>query len=381
MPFSKQLPAPVSHLKARLRALKRPMVWGPGLILVLIVLFTLEYWLHPEWFDNTRSATNVESGFNPSVSLEDGAIGADIDSLPLLLNQLNGVVADETGDANQKQSDKTATKPSLFSELLKSQDQAASQNGGNLPNSNSAAPQSSPNSSLLRGSNGLPGQPLVGATPGLTGIGSSSLPSAVPSSLLPPSGISTPTPSLNLNSPNASSTNPPAPVSALQTALEQYQAQNNSAATSASGSPTASGLGNSVAAPASTTQTLTQPSAIAPVGNSGINYSSTPGVSSAPPSNSFNYLTQPQPDSSLPSGIDPGVPTAPSIAPVVPSSNLNPNFGQSSFQGQNNNGFNNSGFSGNAVQPSQLNQQPFSVPRRVPGRNIGGGQINTFSNP
>ncbi|MBW4489428.1 MAG: hypothetical protein KME12_16705 [Trichocoleus desertorum ATA4-8-CV12] len=378
MPFSKQLPAPVSHLKARLRALKRPMVWGPGIILLLIVFFTLEYWLHPEWFDNTRSATNVEEGFNPSVSLEDGAIGADIDSLPLLLNQLNGIAADEAEDASQKKNDKTATKPSLFSELLKSQGQAASPDG-NLPNSNSAAPQSSPSSSLLSASN-VPGQPLVGATPGLTGIGSSSLPSAVPSSLLPPSGISTPTPSLNLNSPNTSSTNPSAPVSALQRALEQSQAQNNSTAPSTSGSPTAAELGSNVAAPTSTTQTLTQPGAIAPVGNSGINYSSTPGVSSAPPSNSFNYLSQPQLGSNVPAGIEPVVPTAPSITPVVPSSNLNPNFGQSS-QGQNNNGFNNSGFSGNAVQPSQLNQQPFSVPRRVPGRNIGGGQINTFSNP
>ncbi len=320
----------------------------------------------------------MEEGFNPSVSLEDGAIGADIDSLPLLLNQLNGIAADEAEDASQKKNDKTATKPSLFSELLKSQGQAASPDG-NLPNSNSAAPQSSPSSSLLSASN-VPGQPLVGATPGLTGIGSSSLPSAVPSSLLPPSGISTPTPSLNLNSPNTSSTNPSAPVSALQRALEQSQAQNNSTAPSTSGSPTAAELGSNVAAPTSTTQTLTQPGAIAPVGNSGINYSSTPGVSSAPPSNSFNYLSQPQLGSNVPAGIEPVVPTAPSITPVVPSSNLNPNFGQSS-QGQNNNGFNNSGFSGNAVQPSQLNQQPFSVPRRVPGRNIGGGQINTFSNP
>ncbi|WP_190552230.1 hypothetical protein [Trichocoleus sp. FACHB-591] len=377
MPFSKQLPAPVSHLKARLRALKQPMVWGPGIILMLIVLFTLEYWLHPEWFENTQSATNVEGGFNPAVSSEDGAIGADIDSLPLLLNQLNSAPADQAQNKQEGGKDKVATKPSLFSELLKPKNPATTQNGNSTPSNSLSAPGSA-TSPLLSSNGGLPSQPGDGATPGFTGLNAPGLPTTAPSALLAPPKAST-IPSLNL--PNTSSTPASAPVSALQTAIEQAQLQKNAAGGSTSSSTTR--LDNNSTAPSST-QPYAQPNAIAPgFSNGGINYSSTPGVSSAPPSNSFNYLTQPQPDSSLPSGIAPVVPDAPAIAPVVPSTNSNPNFGQSSFSGsQNNNGFNNSGFSGNAgIQPSQLNQQPFSTPRRVPGRNIGGGQINTFSNP
>lgn len=369
MPFSKQLPAPVNHLKARLRAFKRPMVWGPSVILLLIVFFTLEYWFNPQWFENTPGTANVEGGFNPSVSSEDGAIGADIDSLPLLLNQLNEAPSTPAPDQNQ-QPDKVATKPSLFSELLKSGNPSATLNE-NSQSSNSlpASPTTSP---LLSSTSGLPTQPLVGATPGLT---STSSPSAFSSSLLTSSGGPTTSPSLNL--PNASSPSSPARVSALQTAIEQSQLQNNSTATA----PNAT-TGESGTSTPTSSQPFNPSSAIAPSGNSGINYSSTPGASSAPPGNSFNYLAQPQSDSTVPSGIAPVVPTAPSIAPVVPSSNLNSNFRQSSFQGNQNNGFNNSGFSGNAgLQPSQLNQQPFSAPRRVPGRNIGGGEINTFSNP
>ncbi|HEY9749155.1 MAG TPA: hypothetical protein V6C63_10785, partial [Allocoleopsis sp.] len=192
---------------------------------------------------------------------------------------------------------------------------------------------------------------------------------------------SVPNTSTSLSLPSTSGTSAPAPVSALQTAIEQSQLQNNATVTAPNATP-AAGAGNSATTPAGTNQTFNPSNAIAPSGNSGINYSSPPGVSSAPSVNSFNYLTQPQPDSTVPVGVAPVVPTAPSIAPVIPSSNLRSNFRQSSFQGNQNNGFNNSGFSDNAgLQPSQLNQQPFSAPRRVPGRNIGGGEINTFSNP
>jgi len=211
----------------------------------------------------------------------------------------------------------------------------------------------------------------VGSTPGLTGISSSPSPS---SSLF--TGPQLPTVNLGLDQPKPSTDNAAAPVSALQTAIEQTQAQSNASATA----PNSATTGSNATAPTATNQTFTPANAIAPSGNSSINYSSTPGSSSAPVGNSFNYLTQP--DSSASAGVAPVVPAVPSIDPVVPSSNLNSSFRQSSFQGNQNNGVNNSGFSGNAgLQPSQLNQQPFSVPRRIPGRSIGGGEINTFSNP
>jgi hypothetical protein len=74
--------------------------------------------------------------------------------------------------------------------------------------------------------------------------------------------------------------------------------------------------------------------------------------------------------------------TSPSTL-VTPS-----NLGQTQTQFPNQfNQVNNSGFNPNVgnvgTQANQLSQpQPnFSVPRQIPGRYIGGGQINTFANP
>lgn len=72
----------------------------------------------------------------------------------------------------------------------------------------------------------------------------------------------------------------------------------------------------------------------------------------------------PQP-TSIPN-ITPSTPptSVENVAPTTPQSSVNasPNFGTT----QNN---------------SEINSQPFTAPRSTPGRYIGGGSINTFSNP
>ncbi|MGF1494434.1 MAG: hypothetical protein ACFBSC_18720 [Microcoleaceae cyanobacterium] len=62
---------------------------------------------------------------------------------------------------------------------------------------------------------------------------------------------------------------------------------------------------------------------------------------------------------------NPAVPTTQTAQPNVQNFQVNPNSPNNSVR------------SNVLLQP----QQPFSVPRPIPGRTIGGGQINTFSNP
>ena len=106
--------------------------------------------------------------------------------------------------------------------------------------------------------------------------------------------------------------------------------------------------------------------------------------------NSFTYLTQPQVNNPNPSQPGTTLPTPlyPSAVPPVPVPNSSNNFGYP----QQSNALNttnvhrmitNPGFQRDfrspALQP--LQPVPSTPPRRIPGRYIGGGQINTFSNP
>jgi len=108
---------------------------------------------------------------------------------------------------------------------------------------------------------------------------------------------------------------------------------------------------------------------------------SRPGVSA----NSGTYLS--------PSayGVPPAIPSLPAANAPVPATNLGrsalpPNqFGQGQNAGLNQN-FVNPGGQNFANPPGTTAVQavpppPFSAPRSVPGRYIGGGQINTFGNP
>ncbi|HEY9648185.1 MAG TPA: hypothetical protein V6C88_17545, partial [Chroococcidiopsis sp.] len=100
-------PSSIRYLKARLRVLKKPAVWG-SLSLVLLTLGTFAvYWKYSKILgkgsqaqspaSNTGSGTGVASldglprtGNNSSIpSQSDSAIGADIDTLPLLLNDFS----------------------------------------------------------------------------------------------------------------------------------------------------------------------------------------------------------------------------------------------------------------------------------------------------
>lgn len=388
MPALKQLPAPVSHLKARLRTLKRPMVWGPAAILGLVLLFTLGYWFRPAWFSARNNRTNDASSFNPSLSSEDSAIGADIDSLPLLLKQFESSIELPDGASVGTASDKAkplsilsqpSTTPGEAGTASNLTDPNRQRSSSLLANPNLSTPAnplapSSTTSSLSRVQ--VPNSPTMGALSTLGAGGTE--PSLLPDQTL-------------LGS-SPSSTNVPLPVSPLQRALEQSQTSSTLPTAASSADTPAAAPSTGTALPGTPTQTAPQTGfTFSGVDNSGINYSNPPRQNAAQPPNAFNYLTSPSAGagtgtsdfSSTPTV--PSLPSTPGVAPV-PSNNSGVNFGQPGFSSSpSSTGLNNSGFSStinnstNSTIPN--NTRPFSTPRRTPGRSIGGGEINTFSNP
>ncbi|NJN87449.1 MAG: hypothetical protein HC881_15515, partial [Leptolyngbyaceae cyanobacterium SL_7_1] len=83
----------VRYLKARLRILKRPAVWGSATLMLLILVGFAEYWNQSEsGEDGSQRHSGVASLDElaiPTPSEADSAIGADIDTLPLLLDEFN----------------------------------------------------------------------------------------------------------------------------------------------------------------------------------------------------------------------------------------------------------------------------------------------------
>ena len=87
----KRFPTSVRYLIARLRHWAQPAVWAPLAVLCGGGLFIWEVSVHPERLsvDGEEVAASKNSDSLPGLSAEDSAIAAEIDSLPVLVNQLN----------------------------------------------------------------------------------------------------------------------------------------------------------------------------------------------------------------------------------------------------------------------------------------------------
>ena len=88
----KRFPTSVRYLIARLRHWTQPAVWAPLAVLCAGGVFIWEVSVNPERLriDGEEEAASNNSGSLPGLSAEDSAIAAEIDSLPVLVNQLNG---------------------------------------------------------------------------------------------------------------------------------------------------------------------------------------------------------------------------------------------------------------------------------------------------
>lgn len=100
MPLPNKLPASLRYFKARLRSLSQPSFWGTAIGLSVIGLVTWNYWLNPELQSSLQNSNDEVSEADnspyPSLSREDSSIGADIDNLPVLLQEVNPPVVPGT---------------------------------------------------------------------------------------------------------------------------------------------------------------------------------------------------------------------------------------------------------------------------------------------
>ncbi len=280
------------YLLARLRPLRRPIVWAPSIVMVLLGLFTWELGSRPAGMSNFGVTS---SPIDASVSREDQAVGADIDSTPLLMraSRINPYAALFPPAA----SDTPAPSTALIEAASPIQPS---------PTSNTVAPQQF----------GLPNaaQPLTPTAP-------------------------------------AFSAATPLPQNQLQSAMSQL----SPSSTASSSNP---GFRSSING-----ATPSVPSGLSSAPIEG----TTPDRASG---NSYTNLVEgARPLSIEPNSvpnITPSIPPTPeTVAPVpTPQSSVeaSPNFGT-------------------IQNDSRTNSQPFTAPRSTPGRYIGGGTINTFSNP
>ncbi len=343
-------PSPVAarYLLARLRPLTRPVFWGPSIVLMLVILFTWQYWMRPEWVSYFGANS---SSINSRLSSEDRAIGADIDTLPLLFNDF-------------KLPSSPASKPL---DLAKLPLDTLSTNLGNLPkipipgSSPLTQPQPSNLNGSSNGSSGFSGIMQFGS-PANNSISNSGTgrPSGLISTQPQPIGtlLTFPPAGADAYSPRQGGTN----VGSLS----------DQSVTSANNRPPQTPSSFTSSAPAAPIEGTTS------LGGFGVNAAPTTN----PYANSYTgttSTTSPYTNSytSIVGGSQPLSGTvAPSIAPISPSS------GQSSLSPQ---PFSSSSYGSPSLGLQQpqipVNDAPFTAPRPIPGRVLGGGEINTFSNP
>lgn len=368
---SKQLPASIRSLRAQLRVLQRPSVWASAAVLLGTIVLLQETWKHPERFA-TPDQPSV-SGFSAS-DLGD----AEAPTRPAPLDPLSSVEEPQFGSAQG-----TRELPSSSSGLTDANGADRLPSPLLLPNRPSARSSSSPS---------IP-DPFASIRTNSSAAGSNSGSST---------GIGTPR-SFSSGSDNGS--------------------QSSFVPENSSGDQSDNALGSTSldsATDRSSTQSQptlsTLPGLSSPDPNTtGINESTTsqtPPTSSVPTSSIGQpTFTQPQPIPGQPSygqtqpqpqflpQTSPAPGTTGYTMPPAFRTNDNTSAGRSFGNYSNSYGNNSSnsssgvpstvspsttqpGTANPTVQPqAQPQAAPFSIPRAVPGQSIGGGEINTFSNP
>lgn len=376
-------PKTVQYWQAKLRSLRDPRVGGAAIALGLAATFGWVAWQNPESLEFSQS-TSSEENPNPSTTAsedaEDLAVGADIDSLSVLFNQVKQPSALPLNPLNPTakptSSNPTSSDPETASTLS-----LLTAVSPNLKNPS----QAELNMSQLALLGNLPGdRSLASSRNGLTGN------SGLENSLLP---------GQNARSPLGFSSEGTPTQNVLADALARFT--NLPTSTQPAGNtnnPFSALSGNSLTNPPLEGNNPLPGTTFTPnfpiQGTTGI----TPTVLSGngpsqSPLNAYTQVLQQAPavglDPRSPAFGTPGIPTGgtanSSIVPI-PGAGLSqstlPQTGNGSV------GINQTilpGVSAATTNQPQLNGLPqadsFTTPRTTPGRYIGGGRINTFSNP
>lgn len=205
-------PAYLRYLRARLSNLGRPAFWGTAIFLSVLGLGIREYWANPDFAtflqNNNRGAT--QKPVDLSLSDEERAIAADIDNLPVLISDSERAIAPKTTDQDKSQVDKGKN---FLDELISKQQQAANNAKSNSAQINNNVPTPKLTNPFVTQAENLL-QAGINNNSQLFGVNSSA-PSSQPS---PITGSFS-----NFGFSSANQTNNaqnPAPISALQTALD-----------------------------------------------------------------------------------------------------------------------------------------------------------------
>ena len=448
----KGFPTSVRYLIARLRHWTQPAVWAPLAVLCAGGLFIWEVSVHPERLsiDGEEVAASNNPASLPGLSAEDSAIAADIDSLPVLVNQFN----QSNSELNLLNSPSVKGK-GLFDEIRPRREeipqpssapkQAASSRFLPLPNLVNpavAAPNNNPENSSLPSSNATSALSLSGSGAPMYGIKTIGESGGTATATLPQASSGANSGKQNDN---------PLPLSPLQAAMKKYVATNTSATAAAQktgnsaklldrpaspGPPTnpanllpttttAQAGANPVNVPAALPQLPAQtntiinesqqflnPAATVPESFAGLNsrVPSLPEINAVPatvalPKNPYQtnlsgsgFAPEAQP-AALPVATPSPIPLLPNVGQSafpsalggnkIISPQFSPNSANSQFQPAQPSRLNLPGQPNFGVVPQNTNQgvgpiqpQAFSTPRSLtPGRYLGGGEINTFSNP
>ncbi|MCU0525150.1 MAG: hypothetical protein MUF72_10025 [Elainella sp. Prado103] len=374
----RQSSAAARIFKAKLQLLKRPMVWGAGLVLFLPLLFLADYWLHPERFlsrplsanppvnpelEETATATigDPDSGevTDPSSLLEtpNPTLEPEPDSFLLQTDLLDSLLAVPILDKNANRSAQAKSEAQVITGQEVTVDAAVP-----APSSLFSSPSLFSLTQPSASASPLPGSPG-------SALSSSATPASQPTR----------------------STNP------LQSALDRSrQGQTAEPSSSTATPPTVNPTDSNFTAANSTDANLANPnasnaSAIPNLYGQATPQSGNPPQSFTDPrlgSSRLNYpLYVPR------TSPNPGT-TGYTLPPALrsPTNSANPAFTQiaPAIQPQPLPGYRSP--TTNSIQPSyplpaytlpspQVQASPFSVPRMPPGQHIGGGEINTFSNP
>ncbi len=414
MSILQKVPESIRAIVTKLKPVTQLRFLGPVGITSLVIVFFWQVSQHPDWLQiEPDPVVSSDDTLEGRLSDEEKAVAADIDSSGLLLQELQ---------SNQTlpvfPNDPILAGEGVLDQVRKSRLNAAP----------SSPPDNSKNPLLseFSATDSLPTLPVTPQPP----TQNQTPPNSVPGNGLSPNstvnGISNSLPPLNLgiNTPTSGTTSENGLSSSpLQSAMDQYLQGQTTSGTSSGNQNSANSDQNSNSGssglnptqfevnttPSTSTPTTVQqqvPQANWVVPRATVPSATTPTYSTPTPS--FNPY---QTNRSIP---QPVIPTVPSTVPTVPNPNAGvygayPNVNPTSGSGYpyaypgysapypNNSSYpqyqapqvNPQNYQVNqnplnpATQQNQLNQlnQPFSAPRPIPGRFIGGGEINTFANP
>lgn len=142
MKSSVKTPASLRYMKARLRPFSRPSFWGALIIIAVFAVVIYQYWQNPELLNSTSSdpeATNkaLKNPNSAQVSSEDLAVGADLDNVDFLLNELNSQTEIPLNSTSKKTSKKPASKNNQDTIYSQFREKQKAQLNNSLNNNNS----------------------------------------------------------------------------------------------------------------------------------------------------------------------------------------------------------------------------------------------------